>query len=91
MNDASVDLVRANIVRLVGEERLVIRPHPNMGVEDFAYYVSRVPGAFFSLGVRNEQAGIVYPVHNELFDADEDCLPLGAAVQALNALSVLEG
>ena len=75
-------------MRLVGEDRLVIRPYPNMGVEDFAYYVSRVPGAFFSLGVRNQAAGIVHPVHNELFDADEDCLALGAAVQALNALSV---
>lgn len=89
-HDEIVDIVRGNVVRLVGEDRLVIRPYPNMGVEDFAYYVSRVPGAFFSLGVRNQAAGIVHPVHNELFDADEDCLALGAAVQALNALSVLE-
>ena len=90
-HDQIVDIVRGNIVRLLGEEHLVVRPSPNMGVEDFAYYVSRVPGAFFSLGVRNQAAGIVHPVHNELFDADEDCLPLGAAVQALNALSVLAG
>ena len=90
-HDPIVDIVRGNIVRLLGEEHLVVRPSPNMGVEDFAYYVSRVPGAFFSLGVRNPAAGIVHPVHNELFDADEDCLPLGAAVQTLNALSVLAG
>ena len=53
--------------------------------------VSRVPGAFYSLGVRNEAAGIVHPIHNELFDADEEALAIGAALQTLNALSILRG
>ena len=66
-------------------------PRPSLGVEDFAFYVSRVPGAFYSLGVRNEAAGIIHPVHNELFDADEESLAIGAALQTLNALSILRG
>ena len=89
-HDPIVDRAHANAVRLVGEANVLINPRPNMGVEDFAYYVQRVPGAFFSLGVRNEGAGIVHTVHHELFDVDENCMPLGVAMQVLNAFSVLE-
>ncbi len=89
-DNAMVDLVRDNAVRLVGEHNVLVKPKPNMGVEDFAYYLRRAPGAFFSLGVRNEAQGIVHSVHHELFDVDESCMALGVAVQVLNAISVLE-
>ncbi len=89
-HDEMVDLVRASAVELLGEEKVSEVPRANMGVEDFAFYLSRVPGAFYSLGVRNEQAGIVHPVHNERFDVDESAMAVGAAVQALNALTLLE-
>ena len=75
--------------RLVGAERVTIFERPNMGVEDFGFYLTHVPGAFYSLGVRNEARGIVHPVHNDHFDVDEECLAFGAALQALNALAVL--
>ena len=88
-DDGMVDLVRANARTLVGEEAVFIYPKPNMGVEDFGYYLSHVPGAFFAIGVRNEAAGIVETVHQVGFDVDEDCMAYGAAVQVLNALSVL--
>ncbi len=88
-HDAMVDVVRANAARLVGEDDVLVKLRPNMGVEDFAYYLERVPGAFFSLGVRNEARGIVHTVHHELFDVDESAMALGVAVQVLNALSVL--
>lgn len=86
-HDGMVDLVRANAERLLGPEKVTVVPRPNMGVEDFGFYLSHVPGAFYSLGVRNEAAGIVHPVHHELFDVDERCLALGAALQAENALT----
>ncbi len=89
-HDAMVDIARANAALLVGEEHISVYPRANMGVEDFAYYASRVPGAFFSLGVRNEARGIIHPEHHELFDVDEDCLPLGVAIQVMNALSILQ-
>ncbi len=90
-HEPMIDLVRRNAAQLVGKERVSIKSKPNMGVEDFAYYLQQVPGAFFSLGVRNEAAGIVHPVHHERFDVDEDCLPLGVAIQVLNTLSALAG
>jgi metal-dependent amidase/aminoacylase/carboxypeptidase family protein len=84
-------VVNRNVdARLLGEGAVVEQQRPSMGVEDFALYVSHVPGAFYSLGVRNEAAGIVHPVHHERFDADETSMALGAALQALNALTILE-
>jgi amidohydrolase len=90
-HDPMVDVVRSSAERLLGRERVVVLSQPNMGVEDFGFYLTHVPGAFYSLGVRNEAAGIVHPPHNERFDVDEECLAYGAALQALNALTVLEG
>jgi amidohydrolase len=90
-HDPMVDVARANAERLLGGANVSLVPRPSLGVEDFAFYVTRVPGAFFSLGVRNEAAGIVHPVHNNLFDVDEQSLAIGAALQALNALSILRG
>ncbi len=87
-DDAMVDVVRRSAAALVGEQGVVVIDRPNMGVEDFAFYLAKVPGAFFSLGVRNEAEGIVHPIHHELFDVDESSLALGAAIQALNALGV---
>jgi metal-dependent amidase/aminoacylase/carboxypeptidase family protein len=89
-DDAMVELVRSSAERLVGRDRIVVFARPNMGVEDFGFYLSHVPGAFYSLGVRNEAAGIVHPVHNDRFDLDEEALPYGAALQALNALAILD-
>ena len=60
-----------------------------MGVEDFGYYLSEVPGAFYSLGVRNEADGIVHPVHQGLFNVDESAMAIGVTLQVLNAMAVL--
>ncbi len=85
-DDGMVDLVRGSAASLVGAENIVVYQRPNMGVEDFGFYLARVPGAYFSLGVRNEAAGIIHPIHSDRFDVDESAMALGAAVQALNAL-----
>lgn len=89
-DNTMVEVVRANATELSGEDSIEVFPRPNMGVEDFGYYVSHVPGAFFSIGVRNEEKGIVSPVHHVLFDADEEAMAYGAAIQVLNALSILK-
>lgn len=88
-DDAMVDLVRENSGTLLGGESVVIFDRPLMGVEDFGFYLGEVPGVFYSLGVRNEEAGIVHPVHFGLFDVDESAMAIGVALQVLNALSVV--
>ena len=42
--------------------------------EDFARYLQLIPGAFFRIGIRNEELGAVYPLHNKNFRLDESAL-----------------
>ncbi len=67
-------------------EELGIRPT----AEDFAWYLQRVPGSFFRLGVANEARGITAGVHTAEFDVDEDCLAIGALALALGALQLAQ-
>lgn len=86
-HDEYVDIVKANAKELLGEKGVYEKKLANMGVEDFAYYVEKVPGAFFNLGVGNISKGIVAPLHNDKFDIDEDSLELGVKLQVLNIFS----
>jgi len=78
------------MAELLGSDRVVILERPTMGGEDFSVYLQYVPGTFIRLGVRNEEKGIVYPLHNSKFDIDEDALPVGVAVESYLALKWLE-
>ncbi|WP_291258813.1 M20 family metallopeptidase [Fusobacterium sp.] len=86
-HDEYVDIVKVNAKELLGEKGVYEKKLANMGVEDFAYYVEKVPGAFFNLGVGNISKGIVAPLHNDKFDIDEDSLELGVKLQVLNIFS----
>lgn len=87
-DDKMVDLVRKSAADILGNENVFEKAKANMGVEDFGYYLEKIPGAFFYLGVKNEKKGITASAHNEYFDIDEDALCLGVAIQILNVLSV---
>jgi len=89
-NDELVEMVKRNAEELLGPQNVRINPLPNMGVEDFAFFAEHVPGAFYHLGVRNEEKGYIYPVHHPRFDLDESSLAVGAALQAYNALVYLK-
>ena len=63
---------------------------PTMSSEDFAFYTERLPAAMAWVGVRNEAAGIVAPLHHPGFAVDEAVIPIGTelllgAAQALLA------
>lgn len=53
-----------------------------MGAEDFGYYTQQIPGCFYRLGVRNEEAGIVHNVHTPLFNIDENAIEIGMGMMA---------
>jgi amidohydrolase len=59
-----------------------------LGGEDFAHMANTVPGAMFFLGCRKAGSGI-HHLHTPLFDIDEGCLPVGAAVMAAAAVRFL--
>lgn len=73
-----------------GEEALVIKEMPSLGVEDFSYFIDAAKGAFYHLGCGNVEKNITAPLHNECFDIDEDCLPLGVLTHTLVTLRLLE-
>jgi amidohydrolase len=87
-DEAMMEIVRRNACDLLGADQVVTLGRASMGSEDFGEYLAHAPGAFYSLGVRNEAAGIVHPLHNELFDLDESAMVVGAALQAANALAI---
>lgn len=89
-HDEYLDIVKTNSLEVLGEKGVYTKPLANMGVEDFAYFVEKVPGAFFNLGVGNTQKGITAPLHNDKFDIDEDSLAIGVKLQLLNILSAYE-
>jgi amidohydrolase len=73
---------------LFGPER-VFRAERLMAAEDFAYYLEKVPGTFYRLGIRNEAEGITADIHNDHFTIDESAMKTGAAMQAYLAVRAL--
>ena len=62
---------------------------PNMGGEDFAYYLEHVPGAFAFVGAKNPAWQEVYPHHHPKFDIDERSLKIAANVLGQTAIDFL--
>ena len=66
---------------VVGESRVIDRVDaPNMGGEDFAYFLNQVPGAFMFLSSSNPEKHTDVPHHNPRFNVDEDVLWIGSAM-----------
>lgn len=54
--------------------------------EDFSFYSQTIPTCFFRIGVRNEEKGIMYSVHNPRFDIDPNALKVGMEMMVLACL-----
>ncbi|MGI1690334.1 M20 metallopeptidase family protein [Thermoanaerobacter uzonensis] len=82
------DLIKETAFPLLGEGN-VIEVAPTMGVEDFAYFLQKVPGSFYKLGCSNKEKGIDKPIHNNQFNIDEECIKIGLAVHVSTVLKYL--
>ncbi len=78
----AVNIVKESGFSILGKENVFIEENANMTTEDFSYYLQKVHGAFFSLGVSNENLNI--PIHNGLFDIDENAINIGVYMQIVN-------
>ena len=74
--------------RIVGKDN-IIHPKPNMGGEDFAYFLQKVPGAYYFIGGSNSERGIDSMNHSPTFDVDESALYTGAKVLKEAAMEIL--
>jgi hippurate hydrolase len=67
--------------RVLGPDAVVPFGTTNMGGEDFAFYLERIPGCFLRIGAR-EEGGERIPAHSPRFQSAEEALFIGAAVLA---------
>lgn len=88
-NDEFVDLISESASIVLGKENVLEQRNPKMGVESFAYFANERPAAFYFLGSGNKEKNTIEPAHSNLFNIDEDCLPIGVAIQALAAFNYL--
>ena len=85
-NDAElIALLRRCGREVIGESGVEEIPRPSMGSEDFAFYLDELPGAMFRIGCASAEVGDA-PLHNSMFDIDEDALRVGASVLARAAV-----
>ncbi len=88
-DEETVQIAREACIEVLGED-FVHDSTPMMAGEDMAYVSARVPTCMYSLGVKNEERGIIYPPHHPRFDADEDAIAVGVQSMAAIALRFLE-
>src|SRR5207248_180529 len=72
------------VTSLLGKDALASLGFLNMGGEDFAYYLEKIPGCFVRVGAC-EPNGKAIPAHSPGFYAAEDSIFVGAAVLAETA------
>lgn len=78
VNDPDLTRVAREAARaVVSDDGLRRLERANMGGEDFACYLERVPGCYIRFGAR--PASGPAPAHSSAFDFDEEALAVGAA------------
>ena len=89
--DAVVDVMKECAEELLGREHVLMKQFPSLGGEDFSYFIdgSAHGGAFYHLGCGNSAKGITAALHNQQFDVDEKCIPVGIALQMKILLKLL--
>jgi len=88
-NSDSVEFVKRIATDVVGSKN-VLEASISMGGEDMAYFLERVPGAFFWLGSMNKEKGFDKPHHSAYFDFDEDVLPIGVEMHTTIVMDMLK-
>ncbi|MBN1334166.1 MAG: amidohydrolase [Synergistales bacterium] len=85
VNDPSMtDLVRASFRGLFPDGEIKELELPSMGVDDFSYFLQKVPGSYFLFGTGGD-----FPLHHPRFDIDEKQLPRISALLATIAMNCL--
>ncbi len=84
-DDAYYAIVEREAKKILGENMLVHREAPSLGVESFYYFVRETPGVYYDIG-----SGIGTALHTETFLVDEACLTPGVALQCASVLALLK-
>ena len=79
INDARIAGIMEKAFGEMLPEGTVVDHEPWYATETFANYLTRYPGVFMHLGIRNPEIGSGAEHHNTFFDVDEEVLPTGVA------------
>lgn len=86
VNDPEVaKRVRTCAISVVGPQK-VMEPESTMGGEDMSYFLERVPGCYYFLGVGREGGA---PVHNPRFDFNEEVLLIGTELHCRAVMDLI--
>ncbi|MFC4797850.1 M20 family metallopeptidase [Neobacillus sp. GCM10023253] len=88
VNHAKETEFLAACAHLAAEVKIVEETEPDMGGEDFAYYLQKVPGTFFYTGAKPERDDAAYPHHHPRFDIDEKAMLIAAKTLGTAAIKV---
>ncbi|MCR2821069.1 M20 family metallopeptidase [Lederbergia panacisoli] len=84
-HDAETDFL-VDVAKEVPENTLIEETKPEMGGEDFAYYLQNVKGTFFFTGARPDGVEHGYPHHHPKFDINEKAMLAAAKTLGLAAI-----
>jgi amidohydrolase len=87
-DETSVAMLSAAAAAVLGPEAVTHTPQ-SLGGEDFAWYLSSVPGALARLGTRTPGTAESCDLHQPAFDVDERAIGVGVRVLAATALTAL--
>ena len=76
VNDVDVTKKLSGLFKETYPNRVIEKDKPIMVAEDFAYYLEKIPGSYYHIGMKGEKSQ--YPHHHPKFDIDEE--ELGAAI-----------
>ncbi len=85
-NETISKIIEETASNILGKDNIV-HPKPNMGGEDFAYYLEKVPGAYYVLGGAFPERHIGN--HSPQFDIDESVLYKGSLILKESAKNIL--
>lgn len=83
---AETDFIKT-VAESIPDATSVVECRPQMGGEDFAYYLEKIPGTFFFTGAKPEDP---YPHHHPKFDFDERAMLLAAKTLGAAAIDYQE-
>jgi amidohydrolase len=85
VNNAKITEFASNAANEYTGRKNVFKSESIMAAEDFAFYLKKVPGTFYRIGVGNTS-----DIHTAEINLDESALPQGAGFMAYLALSYLK-
>ncbi len=81
--------VKETAQRVLGGRAYIDAPQPAMWGEDFAFYLERIPGCFFVLGVQPHDRDTYPMLHSPRYDFTDAAIPVGIRMMVELALGYL--